>query len=72
MSFREKDLARRFIVFIDAVYESKVGVLYPWISWVVHFWILDPDWTPTGVLWISVSFYTPDHAFLCVLRFGLD
>jgi peroxisome-assembly ATPase len=24
MSFREKDLARRFIVFIDAVYESKV------------------------------------------------
>jgi peroxisome-assembly ATPase len=25
MSFREKDLARRFIVFIDAVYESKVG-----------------------------------------------
>ena len=25
MSFREKDLARRFIVFIDAVYESKVS-----------------------------------------------
>ena len=25
MSFREKDLARRFIVFIDAVYESKVA-----------------------------------------------
>lgn len=24
MSFREKDLARRFIIFIDAVYESKV------------------------------------------------
>jgi peroxisome-assembly ATPase len=24
MSFREKDLARRFIVFLDAVYESKV------------------------------------------------
>jgi len=24
MSFREKDLAKRFIVFIDAVYESKV------------------------------------------------
>ena len=29
MSFREKDLARRFIVFIDAVYESKV----PYIVW---------------------------------------
>jgi protein AFG1 len=26
MSFREKDLARRFIVFIDAVYESKVYI----------------------------------------------
>lgn len=26
MSFREKDLARRFIVFIDAVYESKVVI----------------------------------------------
>jgi len=25
MSFREKDLARRFIVFIDAVYESRVS-----------------------------------------------
>jgi peroxisome-assembly ATPase len=24
MSFREKDLARRFIVFIDSVYESRV------------------------------------------------
>lgn len=29
MSFREKDLARRFIVFIDAVYESKVKALSP-------------------------------------------
>ncbi len=29
MSFREKDLARRFIVFIDAVYESKVGDWIP-------------------------------------------
>jgi len=45
MSFREKDLARRFIVFIDAVYESKVGVLYPWISWVVH----SGFWIPTGL-----------------------
>jgi predicted ATPase len=26
MSFRTKDLARRFIVFIDAVYESKVRI----------------------------------------------
>jgi predicted ATPase len=29
MSFREKDLARRFIVFIDAVYESKVVISRP-------------------------------------------
>jgi len=27
MSFREKDLARRFIVFIDAVYESKAKIV---------------------------------------------
>lgn len=36
MSFREKDLARRFIVFIDAVYESKVHsspqLEFPFIS----------------------------------------
>ena len=27
MSFREKDLARRFIIFIDAVYESKAKIV---------------------------------------------
>jgi peroxisome-assembly ATPase len=27
MSFREKDLARRFIVFIDAVYEAKAKIV---------------------------------------------
>lgn len=33
MSFREKDLARRFIVFIDAVYESKVSGSTTYIFW---------------------------------------
>lgn len=54
MSFREKDLARRFIVFIDAVYESKV---------------LDPLAPVSVLIFEFMGFFLVNYGFFWLLGF---